>query len=367
MIATPKLRVGMIGLSGFGTYRRQSLRESGLYELVACYDISNQAMQQTADEDGAEPMPSYQAMLDRDDIDAVIISTGASSHATHLLAAIEHGKACFVEKPLVATPDELDAVLAAYEKANVVVGSGHTNHAKHAVSQTINQLIRSNALGDIVTFEATTAHSGGLKMKSNDWRADPNTNPGGMLFQCGVHVFHELMYYFGPIQSISARTNNRVTKSKTDDVALCHVEFANGLIGSVNAYHVTPAIHTMMIAGTQALVMCDDNYFRKDTALWLQRRDPTLSGCEEIREPIPIRHNSSSAESDYGQDQMPCEANLVSFYHAVKNHTEPTPSIYDAARAVQAVFYAVKSARSGHTVTIPPIDITQNPQTSLPS
>ena len=75
-----------------------------------------------------------------------------------------------------------------------MVALGHEDHFHDPVSIKIKEMIDSGQLGKIAAFEKTTAHSGGLMIKPGDWRGDPNANPGGMLFQCGVHSFHELMH-----------------------------------------------------------------------------------------------------------------------------------------------------------------------------
>jgi len=44
-------------------------------------------------------------------------------------------------------------------------------------------------------------------------------NPGGMLFQCGVHALHELMFYFGPIRRVMALMRYDIHTTATADVA----------------------------------------------------------------------------------------------------------------------------------------------------
>ena len=35
-----KMRVGMVGVGGFGSYRRDRMRETGLFEIVVAYDLN---------------------------------------------------------------------------------------------------------------------------------------------------------------------------------------------------------------------------------------------------------------------------------------------------------------------------------------
>ena len=334
-----KMRVVQVGVGGFGGYRRRSLRETGLYELVAAYDHNAEALEQCRAEDGAVPAASYEALLETPDIEAVIISTGGKYHAEQAVAAAERGFHVYVEKPLCSTPEEVAALIGVQKRTGVVMGVGHNDHAHDALSLTIKKLIDDGELGTIAAIEKTTAHNGGLMIKPGDWRGDPEKNPGGMLFQCGVHALHELMFFFGPVKRISCMMRYDVHTTGTADAAVCNLEFASGLIGSLNAYHVVPYRHTFNILGTKANLYRDDRFFTEGHKIMLQRT--RLDNQYEPHEQVAV-----TGENDpYG--------NVRSFYHAVRDGEKLYPSLADGARAVAAVFAAEESARTGRTIDIP--------------
>jgi predicted dehydrogenase len=333
------MKIAQIGVANFGARRRQIMRESGLFELVAAYDLNAEALKQCQAEDGARPVASYAELLTTPGIEAVVISTGAKFHAEQIIAAAEKGLHVFVEKPLCSTPAEVAALLAMQQRTGVVIGLGHADHRHQALSLRVKGLIDSGELGKVATFEKTTAHNGGLQIKPGDWRGDPAKNPGGMLFQCGVHGFHELMFYFGPITEVSALMRFDVHTTQTADVALCHLKFASGLIGTLNAYHVTPYRHTLNILGTKANLYRDERFFDEGTTLLIQRTG--VPGAKEHKEPVAI---DNSLTDDCG--------GMRSFYYAVRKGGPCYPSLLDGARAVGVVFAAEESARSGHAVAV---------------
>ena len=339
-----RLKVGVVGVRKFAAYRRERLHESGLFDIVAAYNRSREPLLELQKSEGIKPAFTYEELLAEPGLEAVIISSGASFHAEQALAALNRGLHVFVEKPLCSSPEEMHALLEAQKRTGLVVGVAHADHAHDRVSLTIKDLIDSGTLGDIAVFEKTTAHSGGLLIQPGDWREDPKKNPGGMLFQCGVHAFHEFMFYFGPISEVYAVMRKDVHVTKTTDVALCHVRFASGLMGTLNAYHVTPYRHTLSIFGTKASVYRDDRYFDEGTRLLLQKVPSELDGSKELQEPVKL-----IGESDQ------C-GNLRSFYKAVREGGTPYPSLADGARAVSAVFAAAESAETGRPVTVERID-----------
>ena len=339
-----RMKIAQVGVGNFGARRRAILRKSGLFELVSAYDYNPDALAQCQQEDGAVPVSSYQALLETPDIEAVIISTGAKFHAEQAIAAAEHGLHVFVEKPLCSTPDELQQLLAVQQRTGVVIGLGHADHRHDATSMRIKELIDSGELGTIAAFEKTTAHSGAFMIKPGDWRGDPQKNPGGMLFQCGIHGLHELMFYFGPITEVFCMMRSDIHPTGTADVAFCQLKFASGLIGVLNAYHVTPYRHALNIFGTNATIYRDDRYFDEGTSLLMQRRGN--NGEQEKLMPVDVDKSQSDE----------CGA-VRSFFHAVREGSELYPSLIDGALAVAVVFAAEESAKQGRPVAVPPLPI----------
>ena len=332
-----KMKVAQIGVANFGARRRQIMRQSGLFELVSAYDLNAEALKQCQAEDGARPVENYAELLATPGIEAVVISTGAKFHAEQIMKAAERGLHVFVEKPLCTTPGEAQALLALQRNTGVVIGVGHVDHSRSAVSVATKRMLDQGELGTVATFEKTTAHSGGLEIKPGDWRGDPSRNPGGMLFQCGVHAIHELLFYFGPIVEVSALMRYDVHSTQTADVALCQLRFASGLIGTLNAYHVTPYRHTFSIFGTNASLYRDERFFDEGVRLLIQRR---LVNAKETQEPVAISDTDD-----------PC-GNLRSFYGAIRHGGNCYPSLTDGICALQVVFAAEESVRTGRRVAI---------------
>jgi predicted dehydrogenase len=335
-----KLKVGMVGVGGFGAHRRLRMRDTGLFVLAAAYDRNAEAMEAAAREDGAAVTGSFGEMLATPGIEAMIVSSGAAFHAEHAIAAMERGLHVFVEKPLASTMEEVRAILAAQKKTGLVVGCGHHDHSADAYSRTVKQRIETGELGTIVAFEATTAHSGGFHIKPGDWRGSREHNPGGMLFQCGVHKLHELAYYFGPVRRIRAVMRYDLHTSETADVAFCQVEFANGLLGSLNAYHITPSLQSTVIIGTKAAIFKDDRPWKGEYGQWIQRIPCPMDGSIEARVPLELEGETDAC------------GNLRSFHRAVTQGGVAYPSAVDGARALAPVFAAEESTRTGNWVEV---------------
>jgi myo-inositol 2-dehydrogenase/D-chiro-inositol 1-dehydrogenase len=334
-----KLDVGQVGVGGFGAHRRKLLRDTGLFRLAAAYDINPDALDQAVKEDGALATNSFEELLSVPGLQGIIISTGAKFHAEQVVAALERGLPVFVEKPLCCSEEEVARIVEASRRNHGIVVVGHTHHGFDASCYTIKSLIEGGRLGQIACFEKTTAHNGGLMIKSGDWRGDPLRNPGGMLFQCGVHALHELRYYFGEVREVSCAMRFDVHSTGTADVALCHLRFESGVIGTLNAYHVTPYRHTLSIFGTKANLYREDRYFHEGTTIQLQE-----THLDNSREPLV------AVPMEGVEDPT---ANLKSFYEAITTGVTPSPGLDDGIQAVMTVFAAEKSFLEKRPVEVP--------------
>lgn len=338
-----KLRVGLLGVRHYAAARRSHLNKSGLFDLAAAYNRSREPLEALEKNEGIPGVDSYEELLNFDGLEGVIICSGAKFHAEQVLPALEKGLHVFVEKPLCSTPEEMHAIIDAQKKTGLVVTLGHEDHHNRGGSQKIKSMIDGGELGTIAAIEKTTAHSGAFMIQPGDWRGDPTKNPGGMLFQCGVHSFHELMFYFGPIAEISAMMRYDVHTTQTADVTMCSLRFESGLLGNLNAYHVTPYRHTLSILGTKKNIYRDDRYGEEGSVLTTQ--EVGTGGQYEPR--IPVEDVGPTDEC----------GSVRSFYNAVRNGTDPSPSLGDGARAVACVFAAEESVKQGgKPVPIPKVD-----------
>ena len=331
------LRVGQIGVGGFGKYRRDAMRETKLFKLVCAYDLNAQALAECEREDGAFAAKSYEQLLEYPEIEAVIISTGAKYHAEQAIAAMRRGLHVFIEKPLCSTVEELAMLYAAQKQFPVVAAVAHKDHDSEAAAVEMRKFILAGEAGQVVSYEITTAHSGGLMIKPGEWRGDPLRNPGGMLFQCGVHAIHELQYHFGRVTEVACLMRYDVHSTATADSAVCLLRHESGVIGTLNAYHVTPYRHTFSVFGTRANLYRVDGSCGDPTELHVQRT--LLDGKKEPVVPLPITGISDRC------------GNLRRFYDAIRNRTQDS-SFDEGARAVAVVFAAEEAARTGKTITI---------------
>jgi predicted dehydrogenase len=93
-------------------------------------------------------------LLDRKDVDAVIISTADFQHALHCAAAVESGRDVYCEKPFAESLEDARKALKAVETSKKIVQVGSQRRSAPNYHQA-NDFIRSGKFGDITMVEMT--------------------------------------------------------------------------------------------------------------------------------------------------------------------------------------------------------------------
>ena len=122
-----KLGVGVVGVGTMGKQHAQNLR-SLIPEarLVAVADVDRNRAQQAASELEIEHFyGSLEDLVQRNDIQAVVIVTPAKFHSAAIRICAQAGKDIFCEKPFTLTVQEADEMLDLTRKAGVRVQVGH--------------------------------------------------------------------------------------------------------------------------------------------------------------------------------------------------------------------------------------------------
>ncbi len=128
--ANSKIRVGLIGCGGMGHGDLATFFKSPEVDCAVLCDVDESHFAKCLElcEKESRPKPEtvrdFRRVLDRKDVDAVIVATPDHWHAIPTVLACQAGKDVYVEKPLATTIDEGRAMLTASHKHNRIVQMG---------------------------------------------------------------------------------------------------------------------------------------------------------------------------------------------------------------------------------------------------
>ena len=138
-----KIRIGIIGSGGMARHHlaRFSAMESA--EVVAIASRNEETGSQLAAEHETVFIHEWHRLLERDDIDGVVICTHNDSHGEIVLAALQADKHVFVEYPLASDVGEGEAALKLAEKRGRVLRVSHpevVSNTHKALKEKIDEL-----------------------------------------------------------------------------------------------------------------------------------------------------------------------------------------------------------------------------------
>jgi scyllo-inositol 2-dehydrogenase (NADP+) len=202
----PTVRMGLLGYGAIGHEHSRAVRSVEGLTLTAVCDTS-EARREAAEAvaPGIATTGDADALLARDDVDLVVVSTPPSTHATWALRAIRAGKHVVVEKPFAIRTEEADAVLAEADACGrlAVVYQNRRFDADHLA---VRRAVAAGALGEVFHIETFI---GGYGHPCNLWHSDEGVS-GGAFYDWGSHILDQILDIVPTeIEHVTAATHKR--------------------------------------------------------------------------------------------------------------------------------------------------------------
>ena len=138
-----QIKIGIIGSGGMARHHLNRFTPMETAEVVAIASRNELTGSQLAAEHKAEFVPEWHCLVEREDIDGVVICTHNDSHGEIVLAALQADKHVFVEYPLASDVGEGEAALQLAEARGRVLRVSHpeaVSNTHKALKQKISEL-----------------------------------------------------------------------------------------------------------------------------------------------------------------------------------------------------------------------------------
>jgi len=252
------IRAAMVGLGWWGRHMVNSVETSEKIDVVRLTARRPDRHKDFSDEKGIPLVDDYQKVLEDPEVDAVILCTPHSQHEDQVLAAVEHGKQIFCEKPLSLTKDSIERMLAATTRAGLIMGVGHERRYESTM-EAIAEIAASGELGTQMHVEANFSHSIFASIDADGWRGSQEEAPAAGMTGMGVHLTDLFISMLGPVEAVVAQTARRVLPLPTGDVVTVQLRFESGATGFVGAISATPYYGRFTLFGNEMWVEARDD------------------------------------------------------------------------------------------------------------
>lgn len=339
------IHIGLIGGGNITETHARAARAIPGVAIAAIYGTNVEKVTGLCRRHGGKPYQDFEAFLAHRPMDMVVIGSPSGLHATQGIAAARRGLHVLTEKPIDIGVARADALIDAAEKSGVKLGVIFQDRLKPDIGR-LKQWLDRGSVGKPMLVDARVKwyrppeYYGGSK-----WRGTLALDGGGALINQGIHSVDLLLWLFGDVARVQARTATLLHKIEAEDTAVAMLEFASGALG---VFQVTTAAYPgyprrLEVTGSQGTVLLEHD---RITGVDLREVPADFAAST-------IGDKNQSASSAAVTDIRGHQAVLEDFLCAIQQNTAPACDGIEGRRSIALVEAIYRAARQpGKTAAV---------------
>ncbi|MBT2249037.1 Gfo/Idh/MocA family oxidoreductase [Arthrobacter sp. BHU FT2] len=300
-MSNDKVRIAVVGATGaFGMKHLDGLAEIPDAEVTVVTGTTQEKATAVASKYGVpNAVVGFDAVLERDDVDAVILATPTQLHASQTQAVLKAGKHVQVEIPLADSLTEAEATLAAAEASNRVAMVGHTRRFNPS-----HQLVHNRIAAGEFNVQQMDVQTYFFRRTNTNAKGEARSWTDHLLWHHAAHTVDLFAYQAGKIVQANAIQGP------------IHPELGIAMDMSIQLKSETGAICTLSLSFNNDGPFGTFFRYIGDTATYVARYDDLFNGKDEQIDVSKVAVSMNGIEL---QDRE--------FVNAIREGREPNSSI----------------------------------------
>ena len=300
---------------------------------------------------GAKISASYREILECSDIDLVSICTPPFCHAEIAVDFLNAGKHVIVEKPMAASMEECDAMIAAAEKNGKILSVIAQNRFRDPISA-LKKVLDSQLIGKVVHAQVDSLWWRGHSYYDLWWRGTWEKEGGGCTLNHAVHHIDMLCWMLGLPKKVSAVISNAShDNAEVEDISAAILQYDGGLCAKGALAQITSSVihhgeeQQIVFQGEKARVSAPwkvaANTAQANGFPFKEQNDALIKQLNDFYESVPkLAHTLHEGQID----------NVLS---AIETGSKPAVSGEDGRRTIELVTAIYNAGAQGRTVELP--------------
>lgn len=309
------VKVGVIGVGSLGRHHARIYSELPTAQLVGVHDIDPERCREVADSLGAAPFDDVNALADA--ADALSVAVPTDRHHEIACSLIRRGLHLLVEKPIAASVEQAEDMVALAQKQDVILQVGHVERFNPVMQFLEDHLSAPRFIEAIRLSPYPPLREGGI----------PRGTEVSVVLDLMIHDLDIILHLVrSPVKDMHAV--GVPVLSPTEDIANTRLIFENGCVANVTASRISrERMRKIRVFQEDTYVSLD----YMDQAGVLCRKGP--GGIEAL--PVPIEKGE------------PLAAELASFVACVTHRRDPVVSGRHGSEALDMAVRICRAIRSG--------------------
>lgn len=345
-ISGRKLRYAVVGLGHIAQVAvLPAFRNAGNSELFALVSGDADKLEKLGKKYSLEHLYSYQDYSRAlSNVDAVYLALPNHLHREYAVRAAAAGVHVLCEKPMAASSEDCEAMIAAAEQNHSKLMIAYRLHFDAANLEAI-ELAKSGKLGDLRMFTSEFAQ----QVASDNIRVtEPVARGGGAVYDMGIYCINASRYLFGaePVEVMAVAGNDGGERFKlVEEMMSVTMRFPEGRIATFTCSFGAADIGRYALIGTKGVL----------------RADPAYEYAMALKHQITVGGKTTS-KTYPKRDQF--AAQIFYFSDCVLKEKEPEPSGLEGLADVSVIEAIYQSARTKKPVLVPEISGKRRPRLS---
>jgi predicted dehydrogenase len=190
--------------------------------------------------------PKWESVLENGDIEALVISTPATTHHALARECLLHGKHVMIEKPMTTDVEGAEELVALADDRQLVTMVGHTFLYNTGIKK-MKTCIESDEFGKVYYLHGTRTNMGPIRQDVNAiWDLAPHD----------VSIFN---YLVGKQPNWVSAVGGRVLGNTREDVGFITLHYPSNIVGNVHVSWADPSkVRKVVVVGSNRRMAFDD-------------------------------------------------------------------------------------------------------------
>jgi predicted dehydrogenase len=329
----PVIRVAVIGAGYWGPNLIRNFAACPLARLVAVCEMNAERRENVlASYPDVDGVGDVDAVLARDDVDAVAVATPVGTHHAIGMAALNAGKHVLVEKPLAPSVPEAEELVLTAQSAGLTLMVDHTFLFSSPVRM-MKKVIDSGELGDLYYIDSVRINLGLFQHDVN------------VVWDLAPHDLSIMDHLIDRAPRTLAAFGTCHTDTDIEDIAHLNLEFGNTLVASFHVNWLSPVkIRHFVIGGSKKSLVYND--LKPAEKIKIYDRGISVSHDPEARRGVLINYRTGDVFSPHIDSQEPLQRMVTHFAECVRDGKQPLADGHAGLRIVRLLDAAQRSIKA---------------------